>query len=61
MRSEVHQQVLSLLNSEVIPALQSIPPCACGGPGQWTRIAHLNMSDPIVNNAPQIGTSSAHL
>ena len=22
------------------------PPCACGGPGQWTRIAHLNMSDP---------------
>ena len=22
------------------------PPCPCGGPGQWTRIAHLNLSDP---------------
>ena len=20
--------------------------CPCGGPGQWTRIAHLDMSDP---------------
>ena len=22
------------------------PPCACGGPGQWSRIAFFNMSDP---------------
>ena len=22
------------------------PPCSCGGAGQWTRIAHLDMSDP---------------
>ena len=46
IRENINQQVLSLLNSEVIPALQSRPQCPCGGPGQWTRIAHLNMSDP---------------
>ena len=22
------------------------PPCSCGGDGDWTRVAHLNMSDP---------------
>ena len=46
IRENINQQVLSLLNSEVIPALQSRPQCPCGGPGQWTRIAHLDMSDP---------------
>ena len=35
----ITEQVLSLLN------ISSQPPCACGGP-EWTRIAHLNMSDP---------------
>ena len=54
---QVTEQLLSLLNI----SSESQPPCACGGPGQWTRIAHLNMSDPIVNNAPQIGASSPHL
>ncbi len=50
MRGEIHRdiqdQVESLLRDEVIPSLRSRPPCACGGPGEWTRIAHLNMSDP---------------
>ena len=40
IREQITEQVLSLLNSN------SQPPCACGGPGQWTRIAHLDMSDP---------------
>ena len=39
---QVTEQLLSLLNI----SSESQPPCACGGPGQWTRIAHLNMSDP---------------
>ena len=48
----IQEEVLSLLNSTVIPKLQSrptrvsLPSCACGGPGLWTRIAHLDMSDP---------------
>ena len=42
----IRAQVSSLLRDEVVPALDNRPPCACGGPGEWTRIAHLNMSDP---------------
>ena len=42
IREQVTEQLLSLLNI----SSESQPPCACGGPGQWTRIAHLNMSDP---------------
>ncbi len=37
---DFQRQVESLLR------YSSRPPCACGGPGEWTRIAHLNMSDP---------------
>ena len=36
-REQILEQVLSRLSQ---------PLCPCGGPGQWTRIAHLNMSDP---------------
>ena len=39
-------QVRSLLRDRVVPSLLSHPPCACGGPGDWTRIAHLDMSNP---------------
>ena len=39
-------QVQSLLRDRVIPTLRRRPPCSCGGPGEWTRIAHLDMSDP---------------
>ena len=46
IRENISQQVRNLLDSDVILALQSRPPCACGGPGQWTRIAHLDTSDP---------------
>ena len=42
IREQITEQVLSLLNI----SSESQPPCACGGPGQWTRIAHLDMSDP---------------
>ena len=48
----IEEEVLSLLNSKVIPDLQSrpfrasLPSCSCGGAGLWTRIAHLDMSDP---------------
>ena len=53
-RDAIQEEVLSLLNSKVIPDLQSrpfrasLPSCSCGGAGLslWTRIAHLNMSDP---------------
>ena len=34
---DIFEQVLAHLNIQ--------PPCPCGGP-EWTRIAHLNMSDP---------------
>ena len=42
IREQITEQVLSRVNI----SSESQPPCACGGPGQWTRIAHLNMSDP---------------
>ena len=31
---------------QVVPILRSRPPCPCGGPGNWTMIAHLDMIDP---------------
>ena len=46
IRENISQQVRNLLDSDVIPVLQGRPPCACGGPGEWTRIAHLDTSDP---------------
>ena len=36
---EIFEQVEAFVSSHQLP-------CPCGGPGQWTRIAHLNMSDP---------------
>ena len=45
-RDAIHQntqeQVMSLLEQVSL----SDPPCACGRPGDWTRIAFLNMTDP---------------
>ena len=37
------------IKEEITPILNDLiyqPPCACGGPGQWSRIAFFNMSDP---------------
>ena len=41
--------IRSILRDTVIPIVDSTTTinarCPCGGPGQWRRIAHLNMSD----------------
>ena len=58
VREATHQrskdEARSLLQNQVIPSLRSrsYPPCPCGGPGPWTRIAHLNMSDPTEQCPP---------
>ena len=40
-REAIKEEITPILND-----LVSQPPCACGGPGQWSRIAFFNMSDP---------------
>ena len=40
-REAMKGQITLILNDLVY-----LPPCACGGPGQWSRIAFFNMSDP---------------
>ena len=43
-------EIRSILSDIIVPELDrrsyNQPQCPCGGPGQWSRIAHLNMSDP---------------
>ena len=39
-QEEVREEIEVMLNSTFTS------PCPCAVPGQWTRIAHLNMSDP---------------
>ena len=43
-------QVLNNITATVQSIVDSIynsqPPCPCGGPGLWNRVAHLDMSDP---------------
>ena len=50
--NEVLQDVRALLQNTVIPALNLRSSCPCGGRGDWTRIAFLNMSDPSVQCPP---------
>ena len=48
-RNATKQEIQDLLQNTVNPALNQDrygPPCSCGGPGEWTRIAFLNMTDP---------------
>ena len=45
-RRSTQDQVGTLLRERIVPSLRSRPPCACGNPRLWRRIAHLNMSDP---------------
>ena len=49
-RNATIQNTRELLQNTVTPRLNrqsySTPPCPCGGPGRWTRIAHLDMTDP---------------
>ena len=43
------EEIGSILHDTVIPIVDPTSiyaSCPCGGPGQWRRIAHLNMSDP---------------
>ena len=47
-RNTTKQEIQDLLRNTVNPALNgnhNDPPCSCGGPGEWTRIAFLNMTD----------------
>ena len=48
-RNATKQEIKDLLQNTVIPALsdrnRNGPSCSCGGPGEWTRIAFLNMAD----------------
>ncbi len=41
-RTTNEEQIRQILRNRVVPAVS----CQCGGSGQWTRIAYLNMSDP---------------
>ena len=41
---EAIKEEITLILDDQTPDYQ--PPCACGGPGQWSRIAFFNMSDP---------------
>lgn len=46
-RASARAGITQVLNSVVIPSLNgSGPPCSCGGAGGWSRLAHLNMTDP---------------
>ena len=40
-QAELHGELIGVLSRTF-----TSPQCPCGGPGQWTRIAHLDMSDP---------------
>ena len=43
---QVKNDVSTSLDETVVPELNSRPVCPCGGDGSWSRIAHLDMSDP---------------
>ena len=45
-RANLQSEARTLLRNTVVPSLQSRPPCHCGGPGDWTRVVHLDMNDP---------------
>ena len=45
-RNATKQEIKDLLQNIMNLALNHYnPPCSCGGPGEWTRIAFLNMTD----------------
>ena len=51
-RQSILEQVESLVQDQVVPILRNRHPCPCGGPGPWTKIAHLNMTDPTQQCPP---------
>ena len=48
LRQATHQSILEQAKYR----LNFPPPCACGGQGEWTRIAYLDMSDLDVDCPP---------
>ena len=44
MRDEVRQTLSQSVRDIIADSTTLIPPC---GPGPWTRVAYLNMSDPV--------------
>lgn len=46
--ARVREEIRLTLRDEVNPVLTNDygPPCTCGEPGQWTKIAYINMSNP---------------
>ena len=44
--AEVSEAIIADIIEKVESFVSSQYNRPCGGPGQWTRIAHLNMSDP---------------
>ena len=40
------QEIRNIIQNVVNPELANRRRCPCGGPGRWTKIASLNMSDP---------------
>ena len=44
-RANISEDIRSLINTSVLPAIQGYGACGCGGPG-WTRFAYLDMTDP---------------
>ena len=56
LRESISQNIHSLINSSVLPAIlpqnrSGHGACGCGGPG-WRRAAYLNMSDPTQTCPP---------
>ena len=47
----IMQDIRSIINNSVLPALGGFGGCECGGPG-WRRAAYLNMSDPTQTCPP---------
>ena len=44
-RANISEDIRSLINTSVLPAMQGYGACNCGRPG-WTRMAYLDMTDP---------------
>ena len=46
VRNTSKAAIQAILRDTVVPELNLRDSCPCGGPGDWTRMAYLNMTDP---------------
>ena len=46
IKTNITDELSSILNDVTIPALEARAVCPCGGRGKWRRIAQLDMRDP---------------